>query len=251
MKWALAKVRGVVAPGAVLASAIVAFLSIIGFLVVPIATEPLADMHITPLHGTVLVGETFTVSIKVTAKTPVNVFKGDLGFDQTKLSVESIDYNTSIADLWAKAPWYENGDGTIGFIGGTTMKGGFLGDGTLMTVTFKTVSAGDAPIHFHEARILEHDGLGTDAPLSESIDSIFTVEQSVLDTQTIAEPESSVANIMVVNEPPTTDLSGDGKQTLADISIFMLNMLGTDARFDFNLDGSVDTKDLSIIMSAK
>ncbi len=242
---------GIVASGTLVASAIIAFLSIIGFIVVPIATEPQADMRIEPTSGVVKIGETFTVTVLVSARTPVNVFKGEIEFDHTKMYVDAIDYNTSIADLWAERPWYQNGDGTLGFIGGTTMRGGFTGNGELITITFRTTSDGAAAIRFHEARILEHDGLGTDVPLILPIDSIFSFEESVINNETVAEPESSVATIAVVKELPSTDMNGDGAHTLADISIFMLNMLGSEARYDLNVDGKVDAKDLSIMMSAK
>ena len=47
------------------------------------------------------------------------------------------------------------------------------------------------------------------------------------------------------------DLNGDGKHTVADISIFLLNLSSDNPRFDFNLDGEVGAKDLSVIMNAK
>ncbi len=244
-------VRGMIPQSALIASALVAFLSLIGLFVVPVATEPIADMYLEPLRGGVLVGETFAVSVRIAAGVPVNAFKGDIGFDHTKLSVESIDYNTSLADLWARAPWYENGDGTLGFIGGTTRRGGFIGDGTLITITFRSLSAGDAAIHFSEARILKHDGLGTDVPLEESIDAIFAVENARVEQETVALPGPTTARIAIHHERPDTDLSGDGKHSLVDVSIFILNMTGDDPRYDFNVDGSIDSKDLSIIMSAK
>ncbi len=251
MKWKGAYPDGIVAPGALLASAIIAFLSVMGFLVVPLATEPLADMRIEPSSGTLTVGSTFDVKVLVSAKTPVNVFKGALTFDHTKLSVDSISYNTSIANIWAEEPWYRNGEGTLGFIGGTSRSGGFLGDGELLVITFRSMKEGDAVIRFHEARILEHDGLGTDATLESPIDSIFLVEQAELERETVAVPLPDEARIASVKEYARTDLNYDGKQSLADISIFMLNMMGDNPRFDFNTDGKVTTKDLSIILSAE
>jgi hypothetical protein len=55
----------------------------------------------------------------------------------------------------------------------------------------------------------------------------------------------------IAKEIPSTDLNADGKQSIVDISIFMLNFIGKDARYDFNLDGKVDIKDLNILLSAK
>ncbi len=241
--------EGAIIQGALVASAVFAFLSIVGFLFMPIVSEPQADMRIEPNIGIVKVGDTFVVRVLVSAQVLVNVFKGEIRFDPTILAVESIDYNTSIADLWAEKPWYENGAGTINFIGGTT-RGGFLGTGELITITFRAHSEGRAIVRTEGTRILEHDGLGTDAVVKEPIDALFTVEEAVLQKQTIASPKTTTATIAVINELPSTDLNHDGKQTIADVSIFMLNMLGDDARFDLNGDGSVDTKDLSVVMSA-
>lgn len=249
MKHSIGKQDGMIPQSMLIASAVVAFLSVIGFLIVPLSTTPLADMHIEPLEGVVRVGETFTVDVMVNASTPVNVFKGEIQFDHEKLSVDSIDYNTSIADLWAERPWYENGEGTLNFIGGTTQKGGFLGKGSLIKISFRSLSPGEALIHVTDARILEHNGLGTDVTVKEPIDTIFNVTPSSIDAETIARPEPESAAIDVIPESPSTDLNGDGKQTIADVSIFMLGMFGDDPKFDFNQDGEVDTKDLSILMS--
>ena len=46
-------------------------------------------------------------------------------------------------------------------------------------------------------------------------------------------------------------INGDGKVTMADASILMLNLLSEDPRYDFNLDGEVDTNDLEILIRTK
>lgn len=242
--------RGAVLQGALVGSVIIAFLSIASFLLVPFSVEPLADMRIEPARGGVTIGDTFVVEILVSAQTPVNVFKGEIHFDHAALAVDSIDYNVSIADLWAELPWYENGEGTVNFTGGSTRKGGFLGTGSLMTITFRALSKGETVLHLVDARILEHNGLGTDAPLVEPIDAFFTVEESIITAQTIATPQVTTVRLTVTPQRPSTDLNGDGKQSITDVSIFMLNIFGDNLRFDFNQDGFIDTKDLSILMSA-
>lgn len=242
--------RGAIVQGALVASIVLAFLSLASFLLVPVAIEPLADMRIEPIHGEVVIGDTFKVQVVVSAQTPVNVFKGEVLFDHNVLSVESIDYNVSIADLWAELPWYENGNGTINFTGGTTQKGGFLGTGSLMTITLKAHAQGETTLHLIEARILEHNGLGTDVPLKEPLDAFFTVEESIIAAQTVASPEVTTVILNVASERPSTDLNGDGNQTMVDVSIFMIHIFDNDTRFDFNLDGKIDTDDLGILMDA-
>lgn len=236
--------------GALVTSVIVAFLSIINLFVVPPAT-PVADMYVEPRMKSIAIGDVFTVNIVVDAKKPVNVFKGEVAFDSKILAVERIDYNTSIANLWAEKPWYENGEGTLNFIGGTTQSGGFVGIGSLVTITFRAHGEGPAVVRIHDARILAYDGLGTDVPMGEPDEALFTVEAMVEDSEVIAVPESTTVSIAVGDVLTQTDLNGDGKQTIADVSIFMLGMLGNNPRFDFNRDGAVNGIDLSIILERK
>lgn len=244
------RVKGIIGTQPLVAGVIVAFFSFLSVAFIS-DTQPHADMRIEPLSAIVRANERFTTRIVVSADVPVNVFKGELQFDHSKLRVESIDYNTSIADLWAEKPWYENGAGTINFIGGTTREGGFLGTGTLMTVTFVSTDLGPAILSIIDARILAHDGLGTDVSLEDPIDALFTVGDTRLAEETIAEPRPSPAAVAVVRDTKQTDLNGDGDQGIADLSIFMVGMVRGDEKLDFSGDGKVNLSDLSILMSAE
>jgi hypothetical protein len=248
MKQSDATRRGSIGTQPLIAGVIVAFVSLMSVLLIAEDTPP-ANMRIEPLSGVMHPDEKLTVKVVVSSDVPVNVFKGELVFDHTKLRVESIDYNTSIADLWAEKPWYENGDGTINFIGGTTVKGGFLGTGALMTIVFVPVDLGPAVIQVVDARILAHDGLGTDVPLTEPIDALFTVDDGSIEEETIARPSPVPSAIAVVRDAPQTDLNGDGNQSVADLSIFLVGMVRGDHNLDFSGDGKVNLSDLSILMS--
>ena len=207
-----------------------------------------ADMRLDPLEGWPQLNETFTVEVLVEANTPVNVFQGDLAFGTEFLSVESIDYNNSVADLWTSEPWYSNGDGTINFAGGTTQPGGFTGSDTIVSVTFKTEKVGNARVNFEEVRILRHDGLGSDAAIPESVDALFTVQD---DAAVIAEKSSNKAKFYVMPNTTPTDLNGDNKQSLADLSMFMGDLAGGNPRSDFDANGKVNLSDLSILLQAE
>lgn len=243
-------VRGFVTQSMLIASVFVAVISLLGVYALPLVTQPSANMYIEPTGGRSPIDSLFVITVMVDAKIPVNVFKGEIIFDPTILKVASIDYNTSIADLWAELPWYENGEGTINFTGGTTAKGGFQGVGSLITVTFRTVQKGTTAIRLEGARILAHNGLGTDVPLQTSVDAIFAVEESVIASETVATPEKTITSLSVIENPPSTDLNNDGRQTFIDIGIFLQNMLHNDARYDFNQDGRVDARDMGILIDA-
>lgn len=212
---------------------------------------PEVDMRIEPQGGTQVVGETFQTNVMVTSETPVNVFKGVVHFDPSILVIESIDYNTGVADLWAERPWYQNGAGTLNFIGGTTRHGGFIGTGQLITITFRPIREGTAAINIDEIRILKHDGLGTDALINEPIDVIFTVAETKIEQQTVLQGSVMGSKLTVVSENQSPDLNNDGKQSLADASIFMKYLATQNLRADFNRDGKVNTADLSIMLDAE
>lgn len=229
------------------AALIASVLGISGFLLSPMVISPSVDVYLEPESGRVVIGETFTVDIIIRADVPVNVFQGILVFNPEKLAVASIDYNTSIANLWAKEPWYSNGDGTVSFIGGTTVSGGFLGKGSLMSITFTTKSTGDASIAMTEMKILKHDGLGTELSPPSPIDAIFAVSPELLAKDVLLETSVSGPTVTVMKELPSTDLNNDGKQSIVDTSIFMSDLFSQNLRSDFNQDGSVNLKDLSIL----
>lgn len=243
--------RGSVLPAALVATAFVGALVIFSHFLFPTGTKPVADMRIEPQHGVVTKDGMFTVEIVVESKEPVNVFNGELRFDNEILEVESIDYNTSIADLWAEKPWFENGEGTLNFTGGSTDEGGFLGTGPLITVHFKALGEGDGTLVIYDAHILKHDGLGSFAKLEEPIDALFDVESDAREKSIMPKTRSAESTYKVVAELPSTDLNGDGRQSITDVSIFMLNLAGSDPRYDFNLDGKVNAQDLSILMDAR
>ncbi len=235
--------------GLLIASALAGALSA-SVLVANLSGVPTA-ISLTPGGGTVSVAATFTVHVQISSEIPVNVFQGLIAFDSTRLQVERIDYNTSIATLWAEEPWYENGDGTISFIGGTTIAGGFVGTGDLITITFRSTRPGTAAVTLRETRVLKHDGLGTDAAVTTPIDALFTVGLEALDRDTVTQSHGDDAGptIDILPLGRSTDLNGDGLQTIVDVSIFMRHLTSQNSRSDFNGDGLVSTKDLSIILN--
>ncbi len=244
--------KGAVAQAALAASAFLAIIAVFGISILPDKEKEGVSMEIEPTTKVTTIGDTFDIHITVRSTVPVNVFHGELNFDHNVLAIRSIDYNTDMADLWAEEPWYSNGAGTMNFTGGTTRDGGFSGEGSLITVTFETLQTGKGAISLNKSRILLHDGLGTDADLTKPISTIITVDDSETSAdKNKADQQSIETTYTVIKELPSTDLNSDGKQSMADISIFMLNIAGSDPKYDFNLDGEVNIKDLNILLDAK
>ncbi len=236
--------RGSIIPNTLIASAIIGFVTLASVLFIP--KEPITgtSMHIEPTELTIAAGKQFTIDIIVESDEAVNAFAGVLEFDEDILEVASINYNTSIADLWTQEPWFAKGDGTIAFAGGTTRAGGFIGKGSLVTVTFTGKGATTTPLTLTGTRVLKHDGLGTDAQLRTSLDALFTIA-----------PLSPNAEVITQSKPDeivlTTDLNSDGLTTIADVSIFMLQLASQNMRSDFNNDKMVTAADLSILLDAR
>jgi len=240
--------KGAATPIVLAASAMFALLAITGAMTTPLSAIPQVDIRTEPQSGIIATGDTFEIQLIVESSIAVNAFEGELLFDSTVLTVQGINYNTSIADLWVQEPWYSNGDGSINFAGGTTKKGGFTGTDTLLTITFKSIAQGAGHIGIKNARIMQHDGLGTDALVHKSIDAIFTVEDNAYDILRTQNTRST--SIAVVPQKLSTDLNNDGKQNLVDVSIFMLHLTQKNPRSDFNGDGRTNTADLSIILDS-
>lgn len=206
---------------------------------------------LVPDSATITVGEEFDVSVVVESPISVNVFKGDLRFNESVLAVQSITYNTSIADIWAEEPWYSNGAGTLNFIGGTTQSGGFIGKGKLITITFAAIGNGDGSVWIDDARVLQHDGYGTETTVITPIDALFSVPEATPKKSTVYEKSGEKSEILVVPETKSTDLNQDGKQNMADVSMFMVDLAKKNTRSDFNQDGKVTMSDFSILLNAE
>ena len=106
---------GSILPSSLIASAILGFLALTGMYLLPDG-KATPTLELTSSTHSSIVGDEFTVDIVVTSDIPVNAFKGLVSFNEEVLRVTKIDYNTSLADLWAVTPWYKNGAGTIEFL---------------------------------------------------------------------------------------------------------------------------------------
>jgi hypothetical protein len=241
----LSSTRGNIISATLAASAILGLVATFGFFLVALSPDTYTtSIEITPTAAVVSVDNTFVVNVDVESITPVNAFAGHITFDPSHLTVEKIDYNTSIADLWAEAPWYKDGDGTIQFAGGTTKAGGFIGRGTLLTITFRTHLPGAASVEIKDATILKYDGLGSEAPLATPIDGLFTVMSP--DSQTTIEQNKTA--VLVRDPKLTADFNSDGHVTVTDLSIFFVDLSTGNKESDLNHDGRISTSDLSILL---
>jgi len=234
--------RGSAIVGILTASALVGLLAVITALQQQSSTT---TVLIQPNVSSVLVGDTLLVDVIVRSDNPVNVFSGKIIFDAALAEIVDISYNTSIADLWTETPWYENGAGTITFAGGTTVPGGFVGSGVLMSIEYRAVGVGQQTLRLTEGRVLAHDGFGTDTTII-STDGIFEISTNSKTTFTPTE-----TNVLFLPPLATFDLNNDGTITMADVSLFFTHLITGNLQSDFNNDGRVTIADLSLILAAR
>jgi hypothetical protein len=92
----------------------------------------------------------------------MNAASGVISFPTDKLEVVGISRVNSILNLWVQEPFFSNTKGTINFEG-VSLNPGYMGNqGNIMTVTFKTILAGQAEIKFVNGSVLANDGAGTE-----------------------------------------------------------------------------------------
>ena len=234
--------------GAILSGTVI--LSLIGIWTAVVTTEP-AQILLEPDHATSVINEPFTINVVIKSDVPANAFSGLIEFDNKILKVTAIEYNTSIADLWVTKPWYENGEGTINFAGGTTRAGGFTGRDSLLTITFTPITVGIGTVKITNAQILAHDGLGSELEIKPTADALFTDTSLNTQTKIISSSNEKTSSFSIVNKVPNFDLNNDGDIGLLDISIFMPNLLSNNPVCDFNNDGKVNTTDFSMLLNAR
>lgn len=237
---------GFIPQSALVATAVVGLLAALGVALTGALPDGVRMSLVTDVGDYILVGEEFTVAIEVATNVPTNVYAGEVHFDSKIFTVKSIDYNTSIANLWAEEPWYSNGDGTVNFAGGTTAEGGFVGSDNILHITFKTLKAGAGEIGLKDAHILLYDGLGTDAKLAPR--KPIVIGSQPQQTQLNARPISKDTSVSVREDAPSYDLNNDGKVSLGDVSMFMANLKSSDKRFDLNADGKIGLRDLNMLL---
>lgn len=120
-----------------------------------------ATLQVSP-SGTVAAGGTVSVTVRVTTDKAMNAASGIVKFQPDLLQVVSVSKAGSIINLWAQEPSYSNSAGTVNFEGVVLNPGYTGGSGAIMTITFRTLKLGVAPVTLMGASVLANDGNGTE-----------------------------------------------------------------------------------------
>jgi len=117
---------------------------------------------LSPSVGVYQTGKTFPVNVYMTSTSQaVNAVSVNLTFPVDKLQVVSISKSSSVLSLWVTEPTYSNNNGTVSFEG-VVPNPGFQGvAGRIVTINFKVIGQGEAPVKFGTSQLLANDGNGT------------------------------------------------------------------------------------------
>jgi hypothetical protein len=184
-------------------------------------------------------GERFSLDVYAYAHVPVNAVDVTLRFEEDAVEVLSVDRGQSVLTLWTEDPVVEK-DRVI--LRGGTYRKGFIGEHKIATIDLVAKQSGQSEFFAANVTLLAGDGRGTPVSVAEADDSSLNLY--VYDENET--PENIAVDVAV---SIVTDVDGDGKVSLKDISIFM-NAWSTKKRvFDFNGDGRMSFGDFSIILA--
>ena len=164
-------------------------------------------------------GDTFTTQLLLESSTPVNAVQAEIKIDPNLIEIINIDYNNSVLNLWVHEPVFKSENNVIIFAGGITRPNGFTGQEKILTLTLKAKENGEGVIEIMNSSVLKHDGSGTNANAR-----IVNADYKIRNPEFI-----SSHNTGETESPSTkygTDLNGDGKFNLTDISLFFSRLLG-------------------------
>jgi hypothetical protein len=155
------------------------------------------------------------------------------------VEVTGVDRGQSVLTIWTEDPIIEN-DKVI--LRGGTFKKGFIGEHKVATINVKAKQSGKSEFIASNVTLLAGDGRGTPVTVSESNDSSLSL--MIYDEN--ASPEDIGIDVSVTI---LTDIDGDGKVSLKDVSSFMGAWASKSKTFDFNGDGKMSFRDFSIILA--
>ena len=196
-------------------------------------------VFLSPDNRTIEVGELITLEVGVSAHTPINAVDIKVNFPADKVEVFSIDRGKSVLTLWTEEPIISSN--SVQFIGGTFRRG-FIGKHTIASIKFRAKQSGQYEIGATDITFVAGDGTGNKVTVSANSANktmLFNFDENTSDE----EIRIAVAAGVV------TDLNGDGKVTLEDISMFMAIWNNRSQVLDFNNDGRMTFKDFSIILA--
>jgi hypothetical protein len=203
-------------------------------------TGDISYIRLSASDAVVESGARFMVDVYAYAHVPVNAVDITLRFDPEKVEVLGVDRGQSVLTIWTVDPIIES-DKVI--LRGGTFRRGFINEHKIASVELKAKETGQSSFKAAEVVLLAGDGEGSPVQVAESLDS--SVDLFVYDENTSPDAIGVDVAVKIV-----TDIDGDGKVTVRDISAFMTAWHNKEKLYDFNGDGRMTFRDFSIILAS-
>lgn len=114
-----------------------------------------SSLYFSPSASTQSVGAKFTVAVKInTNSQAINASDGSISFNKNLLKVVSVSKNASLLDFWIEEPAFSNNAGSINFAGGVPRPGYEGNGGTIFSIVFQPIAAGEAEVTFVSGSVL-------------------------------------------------------------------------------------------------
>ena len=148
---------------------VVFFVAGIFFLTIDVCQA--AVLYLSPENQTVNVGDTFIQEIKIDTQEPINAIEYQITYSPDILEAVDFSLGNSILTVVAQGPVIDQENGLISFAGG--LPGGYTGkifgglaDNNLVgRIIFRALKDSQSEILIGQAKVLLHDGFGTEAEL--------------------------------------------------------------------------------------
>lgn len=203
------------------------------------SSQSASYIRLVASQSDMVAGERFSVTISAFAHIPVNAVDMSLSYDQEKVSVIGVDRGRSVITLWTAEP--EVGNGLIRLQGGTYRRG-FIDEHQIAVINFEAKKNGRANFLLTKSTFLAGDGAGSEVPIART-----SLSQTEVRIATFPSEGGEISDNVTLTL--VTDLDGDGKVTLADISMFMAGWGKQDTVYDFTGDGKMTFRDFSVLLA--
>ena len=217
--------------------ALATFAAILGASV--IASDNGSFIRLEASDRTIEAGDRFTLNVYANAHVPVNAVDITLAFDKNAVKIIEVDRGQSVLTIWTKDPVIKTNQVVLS---GGTFRKGFLGEHLIASIDLEALNTGQGSFSASNVMFLAGDGSGSAVKLTKTTGS--KVSFFVYDENT--DPSEIALSVQV---KVVTDINGDGKVTLSDISAFMGAWNSKSEFYDFNNDGKMTFKDFSIILA--
>lgn len=218
--------------------ALISFAAILG--AAAITSEDVSYVRLETSDATIEAGKPFSVDVFAYAHVPVNAVDITLQFDPSSVEVTGVDTGQSVITIWTQEPAIE--DEKVILRGGT-FRNGFLQEHKIATINLKGRKIGQSLLQATDIMLLAGDGAGSPVAVAEVSGS--EVSLYIYDENTSPENIAIAVSVNLI-----TDIDGDGKVTLRDISAFMGSWHSKNKLYDFNGDGRMTFRDFSIILAS-